>query len=122
MCHIVHSKPSSNAGNSTAYAEAALSRLYGMVRERGLVPSCCEAWICGGGNMFPDLVRHAHVGLDNATWARERLAADRVKVLSVDVGGSAYRRLGWTVGPDAPDIAVVPVEETCDAGEGLRGR
>jgi hypothetical protein len=32
-----------------------------------------------------------------------------VRVLSVDVGGRVYRRLRWTVGPQAPQIEAVPL-------------
>jgi chemotaxis protein CheD len=49
------------------------------------------------------------VGERNARWALDALAQDGVHVLFHDLGGPSYRRLSWTVGPDAPQVAVVPV-------------
>lgn len=110
MCHIVHSKPpSSGAPPSTAYADAALDRMHALLRARGIEPRLCEAYVYGGGNMFPTLFEQGHVGDDNARWALDALAHDGVRVLFHDLGGNAYRRLAWTVGPDLPQVVAVPV-------------
>ena len=37
------------------------------------------------------------------------LAEDGVRVLFHDLGGDTYRRLSWTVGPNAPQVTAVPV-------------
>jgi chemotaxis protein CheD len=110
MCHIVHSKPPLSATQpSTAYAEVALEQMYAMLRMRGIEPTLCEAYVYGGGNMFPELFSEGHVGDDNARWALAALAHDGVRVLFHDLGGNTYRRLTWTVGPDLPQVVAVPV-------------
>ena len=110
MCHIVHaSLPVTGMPHTTAYADKALDTMYAQLRARGINPLLCEAWVYGGGNMFPDQFTTSHVGDQNANWALDALAHDGVRVLFHDLGGSAYRRLGWTVGPDAPEVSAVPV-------------
>jgi hypothetical protein len=37
------------------------------------------------------------------------LARDGQRVVLADLGGAAYRRVGWTVGPGAPEVIAVPV-------------
>ncbi|MDE1928543.1 MAG: chemotaxis protein CheD [Burkholderiales bacterium] len=110
MCHIVHCRPApAEAPASAAYADVALHSMYEMLRAHGINPLMCEAYIFGGGNMFPELFPTSHVGTCNARWALEALAADGVRVLSHDLGGNTYRRLAWTVGPDAPEVTAVAV-------------
>ena len=46
---------------------------------------------------------------DGSRMALEALAHDGVPVLLADVGGTAYRRVRWTVGPDAPQVSAVAV-------------
>ena len=92
-----------------AYAEVALDTMYALLRERGIDPRQCEAYVYGGGNMFPALFKTAHVGENNARWALDALAYDGVRVLFDDLGGTTYRRLSWTVGPAAPQVTAVPV-------------
>jgi chemotaxis protein CheD len=111
MCHIVHSRPAVDAARSSgAYAEHARDTMYALLLARGINPRLCEAYVYGGGNMFPGLFTESHVGDDNARWALDALAEDGVRVLFHDVGGSAYRRLSWTVGPGMPQVAAVPVD------------
>ncbi len=110
MCHIVHSRPASNAARAgAAHADVALAAMYGLLRARGLVPTQCEAYVYGGGNMFPGIFMQSHVGDDNAQWALATLAGDGVPVLLDDVGGNTYRRLAWTVGPERPQVIAVPI-------------
>ena len=117
MCHIVHS-PSQRANpanalphESGAYGDVAFDTLYALLRERSITPHLCEAYVFGGGNMFPALGFEpgAAVGDDNARWALDALAAEGIRVLHLDVGGTVYRKLVWTVGPDAPQVIAVPV-------------
>jgi chemotaxis protein CheD len=111
MCHVVHSSQApASALNSTAYAEPALSAMYRLLQGRGIVPSLCEAYVYGGGNMFPDLVGDRHVGSSNARWALNALARDRIRVIHHDLGGCGYRRVSWTIGPGAPVVRTVPVQ------------
>ncbi len=110
MCHIVHSKRPSGAGHvSSAYAGTALTTMYALMRARGLNPALCDAWVIGGGNMFPDIVKSSHVGDDNVRWVLGALQAHGIRLLSKDVGGNAYRRLAWTVGRGDPEVESVPV-------------
>jgi chemotaxis protein CheD len=83
--------------------------MYALLHGRGITPKLCDAWVIGGGNMFPGLYGNSHVGDDNAQWVLAALAHDRVRVLWKGVGGNTYRRVGWTVGNDAPDVVAVPV-------------
>lgn len=110
MCHIVHAGPSaSSAPASATYADVALATMYRLLRDRGIDPTQCEAYLYGGGNMFPDLLSHGHVGERNARWVCDALAEDGVRVLAQDLGGCAYRRLSWTVGIGAPQVTSVPI-------------
>lgn len=110
MCHIVHSRPAPNAEcGDAAHAAAARKSMHRMLTARGITPGLCEAYVYGGGNMFPALITQSHVGDDNARWAFDALARDGVKVLHHDVGGNVYRRLSWTVGHDLPQVTAVQV-------------
>lgn len=110
MCHIVHSGPAPSAeGASSAHADVALATMYALLRARGIEPTQCEAYVYGGGNMFPDIFMATHVGDNNVQWALAALAEDGVPVLFDDVGGNSYRRLAWTVGPERPNVTAVPI-------------
>lgn len=111
MCHVVHSRlpAGGTQDGNTAYGEAALAAMARRLLARGITPSLCEAYVVGGGNMFPALVSEGHVGDHNVRWALDALARTKVRVLMQDTGDTTYRRIGWTVGPGAPDIAAVPI-------------
>lgn len=110
MCHIVHSGATiQQAAGDTAHAEPALRTLFGMLRARGINPAMCDAFVYGGGNMFPALFDHAHVGRSNSDWALDTLSQLKVPVIERDVGGTTYRKLSWTVGLDAPRVDAIEV-------------
>ena len=115
MCHIVHSSrtgPGDGALQSqrdSTWGDVALDVMYELLRERGIQPQPCEAYVYGGGNMFPAQIGERHVGASNARWTLQALAADGVRVLHQDLGGTSYRKLAWTVGPGAPEVTAVPV-------------
>ena len=109
MCHIVHSTHSDSTPRDSAWGDVALEVMYELLRERGIQPRLCEAYVYGGGNMFPSLISGSHVGAHNARWTLETLARDGVHVVHQDLGGNAYRRLSWTVGPAAPVVTAVDV-------------
>ena len=74
MCHIVHSRPASRAARaSPAHADVALAAMYTLLRARGIDPTPCEAYVYGGGKLFPSIFRQSHVGDDNTQWALDAL-------------------------------------------------
>ena len=64
-----------------------------------------EAFVFGGGNMFPQLYAQRHVGDRNAQVVLELLEAAGVAPCHTDTGGTRYRRLRWTVGPGLPEVS-----------------
>lgn len=127
MCHIVHSgiaPPDARADKAsggarsvaerlalTAHAGPAIDRMYELLLRRAIQPRLCEAYVYGGGNMFPRLLGrgNGHVGGRNIDAVCERLRRDGVRVVHQDTGGTAYRKLRWTVGPEAPQVIAVDV-------------
>jgi chemotaxis protein CheD len=111
MCHVVHARlPDSGAHDSnTAFGEVALASMAAALQRRGITLRLCEAYVLGGGNMFPQQFSQAHVGDTNTRWALAALARDGVRVVLSDIGGQAYRRVRWTVGSGAPDVVAVQV-------------
>ncbi len=115
MCHVVHARPPlSGCAKNTAHGEGALLRLFGMLRAKGIEPRLCQAWIFGGGNMFPGRVGPAaaqgNVGAANASWAVQAMADAGIHVLGGELGGNAYRKLRWTVGPAEPELIAVATD------------
>lgn len=109
MCHIVHSGSPPNNGDTTAHAEPAMEAMFGLLHGCGINPLMCEAYVFGGGNMFPTLIKQSHVGDNNAQWALDILADLGIRLITQDVGGTTYRRIRWTVGLDAPAVDAVQV-------------
>ena len=110
MCHIVHASEQREGDDKPcAYAAAAIDALYARLVERGFTPRLCEAYVFGGGNMFPHLVRGPHIGRRNAESVLARLQRDGVRVVVQDLGGTCYRRLRWTIGDAAPELVSVEV-------------
>ncbi len=111
MCHIVHSGlASGRASGDTSFAEVALRRMCDLLQSRGIVPHLCEAYVYGGGDMFPQLAQPLSIGDDNAAWAVTALRAMGVRILALDLGGTVYRRLHWTVGPQDPQVTAISIE------------
>lgn len=110
MCHIVHSHSACGAtDNPGAFADCAVDTMYRLLRDRGFSPKLCDAFVYGGGNMFPSLVAGPHVGERNGRTVLDRLQLDGVRVIEVDLGGSNYRRVSWNIGPDLPNVTAVAV-------------
>ena len=110
MCHIVHSQRAVHIkGSLTASADGAIDAIYRLLVGRALNPHLCCAFVYGGGNMFPGVVKHKHVGETNGKHVLKRLHADGVRVMLQDLGGNTYRRLSWTIGPAMPEVAAVKV-------------
>jgi chemotaxis protein CheD len=110
MCHIVHAgTPVNDHQDSCAYGPLALSAMDAMLVSRGITLSMCQAYVYGGGNMFPRQYPGGGVGDSNADWVLDALADRRVQVMHQDLGGGVYRRLSWTVGPEEPQVTSVLV-------------
>jgi len=110
MCHIVHGEPVGRpVEKGFVDAGSALREMFRQLQARGISPALCHAYVFGGGNMFPKLYSHTHVGDQNAQSALACLESAGVQILMLDLGGRNYRRLGWTVGPGAPEVVAVPV-------------
>lgn len=110
MCHFVHARSAPDtAANDSHYAEAALSKLYGLLYDRGINPLLCVAYVYGGGNMFSQIYQTPQVGENNLRWALAALADDGIRVLLEDVGGTCYRRVKWTVGHQLPQVIAVEI-------------
>lgn len=104
VCHLVHA----GHGVTTAHGGAALQTMEAMLSARGFSARQCQAYVYGGGNMFPTQAGGVqHVGLANVRWTLDELAELGTPVLAQDVGGECYRRLAWTVGPEAPEVEQV---------------
>ncbi len=111
MCHVVHAGAARDAADMH-FGQAALAEMYRQLVARGITPRLCEAFVYGGGNMFPAHAGSGHVGERNARWALEALQSQGVRVRVHDLGGTAYRKLVWTVGPGEPEVQAVPIQET----------
>ena len=110
MCHIVHSQPAVVAGgHPTASADAAIDAMYRLLTARSFNPRWCEAFVYGGGNMFPSVFKQSNVGDDNGRCVLDRLAFDGVRVRYQDLGGNIYRRLFWIIGAAPPQVVAVDV-------------
>lgn len=106
VCHFVHAGPCRLGASDTSHAEAALRSLCALLRGQGMNPGFCQAYVYGGANMFPGIFAGGHVGETNSRWALQALAELGIQVVGCDVGGLAYRRLQWRVGPAAPRISL----------------
>lgn len=105
MCHIVHAgRPNAANQHNTAYASVAMAEMTRRLFAVGFAPRACQAYVVGGGNMFPALVTHHHVGLNNVDWVMGYLAHHKIAVLKEDWGGTGYRKVSWTVGPGEPRV------------------
>jgi chemotaxis protein CheD len=108
MCHIVHAgQPKvANAGN-TAYAIVAMGDMFDRLTTVGVIPTRCEAYVFGGGNMFPALFAKQHVGDNNVEWVLDYLHGQGIPVVDHCLGGAGYRKISWTVGPTEPLVETV---------------
>lgn len=112
MCHVVYAgSPKGAAIRETDYGDAALAAMTVLLRQRDIDPQQCLAWVYGGGTMLPGEIgatgHDGHAGAANFEWALGALHQVGIRVLGVSLGGHAYRKLRWTVGPDAPELEVV---------------
>jgi chemotaxis protein CheD len=108
MCHIVHAgHPNAANQNNTAFASVAMAEMTRRLYAIGFAPRSCEAYVVGGGNMFPHMVTHHHVGMNNIDWVMGYLEHHKIRVLKEDLGGTGYRKVVWTVGAGEPVVETV---------------
>lgn len=111
MCHIVHAGRREPVDpRDTSHAGPAMKSMFALLRSHGFAPEMCEAWILGGGNMFPEQDLIYPVGHANLDWVYQFLHREGIEVVGEAVGGSCYRRIGWTIGSDAPDITACGID------------
>jgi chemotaxis protein CheD len=111
MCHIVHvGRPNATNLHNTAYGEVAMQDMFDRLVGIGIPPQRCQAYVYGGGNMFPQMFTTTHVGANNARWVMDFLHDHGIVVVGESLGGTGYRKVSWTVGRD------VPVVETVQSG------
>ena len=109
MCHIVHvGRPGPANQHNTAYGEVAMQTMFDRLIAVGIPPARCQAYVFGGGNMFPHLFSTTHVGAKNAQWALDYLHDCGIVVVGDAVGGATYRKVAWTVGREHPVVEEVP--------------
>lgn len=115
MCHFVHAaEPDADAGDDTTCAGPALRRMCELLVGRGIAPQLCEAYVYGGGDMYPVPTGKTSVGRQNQARALDALQRLGVRVLEAELGGTQARKLRWTVGPAAPQSTNLPAwESTC---------
>lgn len=108
MCHIVYAgEPNADNVENTAYARIAMQTLFEKLSAMGISPQLCQAYVFGGGNMFPNLFNRRHVGDANADWALEFLEHNNITVLRQDLGGNGYRKVSWIIGYEEPVVETI---------------
>lgn len=112
MCHIMYSgQPPLAQKYNTAYADAALRKLFADLRVKGVNPLSCDAYVYGGGSMFVAGANGSgKVGERNVVWALDFLAEAGIRIKAKSVGGAHYRKIDWLIGADAPEVRVVSMQ------------
>lgn len=117
MSHIVHvGTPAANNLSNAAYGCVAMQRMFDMLRAKGVNPAMCEAYVFGGGNMFPQIFNAKNVGASNAHWVLDYLQAHGIVVVDQELGGNGYRKVSWTVGAPGPLVETVFAEQGATHG------
>ncbi len=117
MCHIVHvGRPADGDAGNTAYGQPAMDEMFARLRRMGINPDMCQAFVYGGGNMFPELFRSQHVGASNADWVRAFLQEHGITVMDEQTGGNGYRKIAWTVGAHMPLVEFISAGQEAPHG------
>lgn len=108
MCHIVHvGQPNAANHQNTAYGTVAMDDMFRRLHGVGVTPRLCQAYVFGGGNMFPKLITNNPIGNNNVSWVLHQLKHHHIDVIDHCLGGPGYRKVSWTVGPTEPVVEVV---------------
>lgn len=112
MCHIVHvGSPNAANRHNTAYGEVAMQDMFLRLQGVGILARRCQAYVYGGGNMFPGVVSGPLVGDRNAQWVWDFLHDQGIAVVDYSLGGTSYRKVSWTVGHGEPCVENVSIEQ-----------
>lgn len=112
MCHIVHvGTPNAANRHNCAYGEVAMHDMFGRLQGVGIPAQRCQAYVYGGGNMFPGIVNGPSVGDRNAQWVLDYLGDHGIEVVAYSLGGTSYRKLSWVVGVAEPQVENVSIEQ-----------
>ena len=112
MCHIVFTgKPKPEHTANTSYGSVAMQSMFAHLRAKGVNPLMCQAYVFGGGNMFPQFFSPKHVGASNSEWVLNYLHDHNIRILDQCVGGNGYRKISWTVGSSEPLVETVFAEQ-----------
>ena len=108
MNHIVHvGRPNAANQENTAYGSVSMHQMFKRLQGAGINARMCDAYVYGGGNMFPHLFQERHVGTSNAAWVEQFLRNEGIRVVDQLTGGSGYRKISWTVGVGEPLVETV---------------
>jgi chemotaxis protein CheD len=111
MCHIVHVGKAHGANaRNTAFGGVAMHEMFARLRSVGINPVKCDAFVFGGGNMFPHLFNARHVGDANVDWVLDYLEHHGIRLVDHCLGGNGYRKVSWTVGKSDPLVETVFAE------------
>lgn len=112
MCHIVHvGAPNAVNRNNPAYGEVAMHDMFARLQSVGIPAQRCQAYVYGGGNMFPGIVNGPSVGDRNAQWVLDYLSDHGIEVVAYSLGGTSYRKVSWVVGRSEPQVENVSIEQ-----------
>lgn len=105
MCHIMHvGQPNAAYRHNTDYGEVAMEAMFSKPLAVGIPAKRCEAYVYGGGNMFPDIVSGVSEGDRNVQWAMDFLSDHGIAVVESSLGGTSYRKVSWRVGGASPTV------------------
>ena len=108
MCHIVHvGRPNQANAHNTAFGEIAMQEMFDCMIDVAIPPARCQAYVYGGGNMFPQMFSTTHVGAKNAEWVLDFLHHFNIAIAGQDLGGNGYRKVAWTVGRQLPTVETI---------------
>lgn len=112
MCHIVHvGEPNAANRHNAAYGGVAMAEMFQRLQSVGILAQRCEAYVYGGGNMFPGITSGPQVGDRNGQWVMEFLADHGIAVVDYSLGGTSYRKVSWVVGRAEPQVEDVSIEQ-----------
>jgi chemotaxis protein CheD len=110
MCHIVHAgRPSHAHRHDTTYGVVAMDEMFRRLTSVGITARLCQAFVYGGGNMFPDRVADGGVGSRNVQWVMRFLHEHHIQMVDCATEGDGCRKVSWVVGPTPPQVEMMQV-------------